>query len=149
MRIAAPREKQAGEARVALAPESVKKLAGLGAEIGIESGAGDKAGFRDSDYTAAGAATMDRASLLSGADIVTCVNRLEADDYSRLKPNTVIIGFLKPLDDAAGLAPIVSKQLSAFALELVPPIPRAQSMDALTSKATVPDTDTVLTSGPP
>src|SRR5437588_2033478 len=137
MRIAVPREKQAGEARVALAPESVKKLVGLGAEIGIESGAGDKAGFWDSDYTAAGAATMDRASLLSGADIVTCVNRLEADAYSRLKPNAVIIGFLKPLDDPAGLAPIVNKQLSAFALELVPRITRAQSMDALSSMATI------------
>jgi NAD(P) transhydrogenase subunit alpha len=80
---------------------------------------------------------MNRASLLDGADIVTCVNRLEADDYDRLKPDTVIIGFLKPLDDPAGLAPIVQKQLTAFALELVPRITRAQSMDALSSMGTV------------
>jgi NAD(P) transhydrogenase subunit alpha len=137
MRIAVPREKQAGEARVALAPESVKKLAGAGVEVGVENSAGDKAGFRDSDYTAAGAQLMDRAALLSGADIVTCVNRPEPDDYSRVKPNTVIIGFLKPLDDPAGLAPIVQKQLTAFALELVPRITRAQSMDALSSMGTV------------
>jgi NAD(P) transhydrogenase subunit alpha len=137
MRIAVPREKQAGEARVALAPESVKKLAGAGVEVGVENGAGDKAGFRDSDYTAAGAQLMDRAALLSGADIVTCVNRPEPDDYSRFKPNIVIIGFLKPLDDPAGLAPIVQKQLTAFALELVPRITRAQSMDALSSMGTV------------
>jgi NAD(P) transhydrogenase subunit alpha len=137
MRIAVPREKQPGEARVALAPESVKKLAGAGVEVCVETGAGDKAGFRDSDYTAAGAKMMDRASLLDGADILTCVNRPEAEDYSRLKPNTVVIGFLKPLDDPAGLAPVVQKQLTAFALELVPRITRAQSMDALSSMATV------------
>jgi NAD(P) transhydrogenase subunit alpha len=103
----------------------------------VENSAGDKAGFRDSDYTAAGAQLMDRAALLSGADIVTCVNRPEPDDSSRVKPNTVIIGFLKPLDDPAGLAPIVQKQLTAFALELVPRITRAQSMDALSSMGTV------------
>jgi NAD(P) transhydrogenase subunit alpha len=137
MRIAVPREKQPGEARVALAPESVKKLAGAGVEVCVETGAGDKAGFRDSDYTAAGAKMMDRAALLGEADIVTCVNRPEAEDYSRLKPNTVVIGFLKPLDDPAGLAPVVQKQLTAFALELVPRITRAQSMDALSSMATV------------
>jgi NAD(P) transhydrogenase subunit alpha len=137
MRIAVPQEKQPGEARVALAPESVKKLAGAGVEVCVETGAGDKAGFRDSDYTAAGAKMMDRAALLDGADILTCVNRPEAEDYSRLKPNTVVIGFLKPLDDPAGLAPVVQKQLTAFALELVPRITRAQSMDALSSMATV------------
>ncbi|HEV2988581.1 MAG TPA: Re/Si-specific NAD(P)(+) transhydrogenase subunit alpha [Candidatus Angelobacter sp.] len=137
MRIAVPGEKQAGEARVALVPESVKKLAGTGVEVGVETGAGNNAGFRDSDYTAAGAQLMDRAALLNGTDIIACVNRLEADDYSRLKPNTVIIGFLKPLDDPAGLAPIVQKQLTAFALELVPRITRAQSMDALSSMGTV------------
>jgi NAD(P) transhydrogenase subunit alpha len=137
MRIAVPREKQPGEARVALVPESVKKLTGAGVDVGVETGAGDKAGFRDSDYTASGAKMMDRAALLGGADIVTCVNRPEADDYARLKPDTVIIGFLKPLDDPAGLEPIVQKKLTAFALELVPRITRAQSMDALSSMATV------------
>jgi H+-translocating NAD(P) transhydrogenase subunit alpha len=137
MRIAVPLEKQPGEARVALAPESVKKLTGGGVEVCVEAGAGDKAGFRDSDYTAAGAKMMDRSALLQGADILTCVNRPESEDYSRLKPHSVVIGFLKPLDDPAGLAPVVQRQLTAFALELVPRITRAQSMDALSSMATV------------
>ena len=137
MRISVPLERQSGETRVALVPESVKKLAGMGVEIAVEQGAGDMAGFRDSDYTAAGAQIGDRASLLQGADVLTCVNRPEADDYGRLKPNTVIIGFLKPLDDPGGLEPIVRKQLSAFAVELVPRITRAQSMDALSSMATI------------
>ena len=68
MRIAVPREKQPGEARVALAPESVKKLAGAGVEVGVENGAGDKAGFRDSDYTAAGATLMNRLLSTSQAE---------------------------------------------------------------------------------
>jgi proton-translocating NAD(P)+ transhydrogenase subunit alpha len=137
MRIAVPLERQPGETRVALVPESVKKLSGSGAEVAIERGAGDKAGFRDADYTAAGAKIMDRVSLLQGADIIACVNRLEPGDYDRLKPSVVIIGFLKPLDDPGGLEPIVRRQLSAFAMELVPRITRAQSMDALSSMGTV------------
>jgi NAD(P) transhydrogenase subunit alpha len=137
MRIAVPVELQPGETRVALVPESVKKLTGSGVEVGVEQGAGDKAGFRDSDYTAAGASVMDRGALLEGTDVLTCVNRPEAADYDKLKTNTIIIGFLKPLDDPAGLQPIVQKRLSAFAMELVPRITRAQSMDALSSMATV------------
>ena len=137
MRIAVPLEKQAGEARVALAPESVKKLVAGGVEVAVEAGAGLKAGFLDADYTAVGAKMMDHAALVQGADILACVNRPEAEDYSRLKAGTVIIGFLKPLDEPAALAPIVSRQLTAFAMELVPRITRAQSMDALSSMATV------------
>lgn len=137
MRIAVAVEKQVGETRVALAPESVKKLTGSGVEVAVEQGAGEQAGFSDGDYTAAGAKIMDRASLLSGADVLACVNRPELSDYERLKSGAIIIGFLKPLDDPAGLEPIVRKQLSAFAMELIPRITRAQSMDALSSMATV------------
>ena len=75
MRISVPLERQSGETRVALVPESVKKLAGMGAEIVVERGAGEKAGFRDSDFTTAGAQISDRASLLQEADVLTCVNR--------------------------------------------------------------------------
>ena len=137
MRIAVPREKQAGENRVALVPESVKKLAGSGVEVCIETGAADRAGYLDSDYAAVGAKLMDRASALKGADILCCVNRPEADDYKLLQPNAVVIGFLKPLDDPAGLEPVVKGKLTAFAIELIPRITRAQSMDGLSSMATV------------
>lgn len=137
MRIAVPMEKQSGENRVALVPESVKKLAGSGVEVCIEAGAGAKAGFLDGDYTAVGGKIMDRASLLQGADILCCVNRPEADDYKRLQANAIVIGFLKPLDDPAGLEPVVKGKLTAFAVELVPRITRAQSMDALSSMATI------------
>src|SRR5258708_7138876 len=137
MRIAVPMEKQSGENRVALVPESVKKLVGSGVEVCIETGAGSKAGFLDSDYTSAGGKLMDRAALLQGADILCVVNRPDAANYQRLPANAILIGFLKPLDDPAGLEPAVKGKLTAFAVELVPRITRAQSMDALSSMATI------------
>lgn len=137
MKIAVPLERQPGENRVALVPESIKKLSGAGVEICVETGAGDKAGIPDAEYAAVGAKPMNRASLFQGADILCCVNRPEPDDYPRLQANAVVIGFLKPLDDPAGLEPVVKGKLSAFAVELIPRITRAQSMDALSSMATV------------
>src|SRR5258708_3869414 len=128
MRIAVPMEKQSGESRVALVPESVKKLAGSGVEVCIETGAGNKAGFLDSDYTSAGGKLMDRAALRQGADILCGVNRPEADDYKRLPANAIMIGFLKPLDDPAGLEPAVKGKLTAFPVGLVPRITPAQYM---------------------
>src|SRR6516162_1167777 len=133
MRIAVPREKQSGEARVALVPESVKKLVAAGAEVGIEADAGVQAGFLDSDYEKAGAGVMRSADLLAEADILACVNRPEPDDIDRLMSGCVIIGFLKPLDEPSALEPIIARKLSAFAVELVPRTTRAQSMDALSS----------------
>lgn len=137
MRIAVPMEKQSGENRVALVPESVKKLAAGGVEVCIETGAGSRAGFLDGDYTAVGGKLMDRAALLQGADVLCVVNRPEAADYQRLQANAVVIGFLKPLDDPGGLEPVVKGKLTAFAMELVPRTTRAQSMDALSSMATI------------
>ncbi len=137
MRIAVPLEQQPGEARVALVPESVKKLVAAGAEVSIEAGAGIRAGFLDADFKAAGANIADRASLLAGADILACVNRPEPADFSALKAGAVIIGFLKPLDEPAALGLLVDRKLTAFAVELVPRTTRAQSMDALSSMATV------------
>src|SRR5947209_11345586 len=137
MRIAVPREKQPGEARVALAPESIKKLVAAGAEAGVENGAVIRAGFSDADYEAAGASIMGRSDLLPEADILACVNRPEMDDFSRLKSGAVIIGFLKPLDEPTALEPVISRKLTAFAVELMPRTTRAQSMDALSSMATI------------
>ena len=144
MRIAVPREQQQGEARVALAPESVKKLVAAGAEVGIETGAGVHAGFPDADYQTAGASLMSRADLLPEADILACVNRPEPGDFAKLKQGAVIIGFLKPLDEPAALEPIIGRKLTAFAMELVPRSTRAQSMDALSSMATVAGYKAVL-----
>ncbi len=144
MRIAVPREKQPGEARVALVPESVKKLVAAGAEVGIETGAGVHAGVSDADYQAVGASIMGRDDLLPEADVLACVNRPEPDDFAKLKAGAVVIGFLKPLDEPAALEPIISRKLTAFAVELVPRTTRAQSMDALSSMATVSGYKAVL-----
>jgi H+-translocating NAD(P) transhydrogenase subunit alpha len=144
MRIAVPREKQPGEARVALVPESVKKLVAAGAEIGIETGAGIHAGVSDAEYQAAGASIMGRDELLPETDVLACVNRPEPEDFAKLKPGAVVIGFLKPLDEPAALEPIISRKLTAFAVELVPRTTRAQSMDALSSMATVAGYKAVL-----
>lgn len=137
MKIAVPEEKQAGEARVALTPESVKKLVASGAGVAVESGAGLKSGFLNDEYKSAGASITNRAALLTEADVVACVNRPEPEDFNRLKSGVVVLGFLKPLDEPAALEPIVTRQLTAFAVELIPRITRAQSMDALSSMATV------------
>ena len=144
MRIAVPREQQQGEARVALVPESVKKLVAAGVEVGIEAGAGARAGFLDADYKTAGASIMGRADLLPEADVIACVNRPEPGDFAKLKQGAVIIGFLKPLDEPAALEPVIERKLTAFAVELVPRTTRAQSMDALSSMATVAGYKAVL-----
>jgi NAD(P) transhydrogenase subunit alpha len=144
MRIAVPREQQQGEARVALVPESVKKLVAAGVEVGIETGAGARAGFLDADYQTAGASIMERADLLPEADVIACVNRPEPADFAKFKPGAVVIGFLKPLDEPAALEPVIVRKLTAFAVELVPRTTRAQSMDALSSMATVAGYKAVL-----
>jgi NAD(P) transhydrogenase subunit alpha len=144
MRIAVPREQQQGEARVALTPESAKKLVAAGAEIGVETGAGVHAGFPDADYQTAGASVMSRADLLPEADIWAVVNRPEPADFAKMKQGAVVIGFLKPLDEPAALEPVISRKLTAFAMELVPRSTRAQSMDALSSMATVAGYKAVL-----
>jgi NAD(P) transhydrogenase subunit alpha len=132
------REKQAGEDRVALMPESIRKLIALKAEVLIESGAGSGASRSDDDFAEAGAKiSSDRNELLSQADALVTVNRPDAEDLKSLKSGAVVLGFLKPLDEPAALKPAVESGLTTFAMELVPRITRAQSMDALSSMATV------------
>jgi NAD(P) transhydrogenase subunit alpha len=138
MKIALLRETLPGEARVALVPESIRKLVALKAAVCVESGAGIQAGASDVDYEAAGASvSTDRASLLSSADVLAVVNRPSPEDIENLKQGAVVLGFLRPLDEPAALESIVTQKLTAFAMELVPRITRAQAMDALSSMATV------------
>lgn len=138
MNIAVLRETLSGEARVALVPESVRKLVALKASVSIESGAGLHAGASDTDYQAAGASvSSERATLLSTADVLAVVNRPYTEDIGNLKQGAVVLGFLRPLDEPAALEAVVTHKLTAFAMELVPRITRAQAMDALSSMATV------------
>jgi len=145
MNIVVLRETQAGEARVALMPESVKKLAGLGTSINIESCAGLSAARTDDDYREAGAeVSSDRESLLANADVLAAVNRPSANDFARMKRGAVVIGFLRPLDEPAALLPAVDRGVTTFSVELIPRITRAQAMDALSSMATVAGYKAVL-----
>ncbi|HKG79399.1 MAG TPA: Re/Si-specific NAD(P)(+) transhydrogenase subunit alpha [Pyrinomonadaceae bacterium] len=134
-----------GEARVALMPESVKKLISLGATVSVESGAGLNAARTDNDYREAGAeVSTDREALLTDADVLAVVNRPASNDFARLKTNAVVIGFLRPLDEPAALTPAVDRGVTTFSVELIPRITRAQAMDALSSMATVAGYKAVL-----
>lgn len=138
MKIAVVREAPSGETRAALMPDSVRALAAASATILIESGVGEAAGAQDSDYAAAGAKiTNDRLELLNQADVLLCVNRPSNDDIDRLRTGAVVIGFLRPLDEPANLIQMLERKLTAFAMELIPRSSRAQTMDALSSMATI------------
>jgi len=138
MKIAVLREAPSGETRAALMPDSVRALASVSATVLIESGAGKAAGAEDSEYAAAGARIEnDRAELLSQSDVLLCVNRPSGGDIDRLPQGSVVIGFLRPLDEPANLIQLLERKLTAFAMELIPRSTRAQTMDALSSMATI------------
>ncbi len=145
MKIVVLRETQEGEARVALMPESVKKLVALGTSVYIERGAGLGAARTDEDYREAGAEiSSDRETLLSDADLLAVVHRPGPTDFARLKRGAIVIGFLRPLDEPATLLPAVDRGITTFSVELIPRITRAQAMDALSSMATVAGYKAVL-----
>jgi NAD(P) transhydrogenase subunit alpha len=134
-----------GERRVALAPDTIRKLVASGLSVVVEAGAGREAGFSDADFTAAGASVMlDRAALLAEADLVACVNRPDAAEIAGLRKGAAVIGFLRPLDEPESLRPFLDAGVTAFAMELVPRSTRAQAMDALSSMATVAGYKAVL-----
>lgn len=133
------------EARVALMPESVKKLVGLKASVLVESGAGLNAARTDAEFRDAGAEiSSDRSKLLSEADVLAVVTRPSAETFQQLRNGTVVIGFLRPLDEPSALKPAVDNGLTTFSVELIPRITRAQAMDALSSMATVAGYKAVL-----
>jgi NAD(P) transhydrogenase subunit alpha len=132
------KESAPGETRVALLPESLKSLLAQGITITVESGAGLHAGASDEAYTAVGATvTPDRGFILSHADLLPVVNAPGAADQAMLKSGAVVIGFLRPLDAPSALATAIALHATLFSMELVPRITRAQTMDALSSMATV------------
>ena len=137
MKVAVPKETEAGERRVALIPDSVGRLVGAGFVIAVEQGAGAQAGFTDAEYQAAGAAVVARNDLYAGAEAVVRVGRPSADEVAELAQGTVLIGFLAPLTDQAGIERLSAAGVVGFAMESIPRITRAQSMDALSSQANV------------
>ncbi|MDP9283923.1 MAG: Re/Si-specific NAD(P)(+) transhydrogenase subunit alpha [Actinomycetota bacterium] len=132
MRVGIPKETVGGERRVALVPETIGRV-GDGVEVTVEPGAGAAASFSDDAYGEAGATIGDPWS----ADVVAKVAPPSASEVARLRDGQVLIAFLQPLTDAAGIERLTAAGVVAFALESIPRITRAQPMDALSSQATV------------
>lgn len=136
MRLAVIKEIDPQESRVAATPETVKKLKGLGADIVIETGAGRASGITDDDYAAAGAAIVaDARSALSDADIVLKVRRPVDAEMAAMKKGAIVIGIMDPYGHEEALKKMAQAGLSAFAMEFMPRITRAQVMDVLSSQA--------------
>ncbi|MEZ6066888.1 MAG: Re/Si-specific NAD(P)(+) transhydrogenase subunit alpha [Planctomycetaceae bacterium] len=151
MKIAVPAETFPGERRVAIVPASLKPLSKLGAEVLVERGAGVKAGFTDDDYTAAGARIIDdRGELLESADLIVQVRAATANpeagqaDLARLKAGQCLIAQCDPLSDAGAMVKLAGTGAAIISLELVPRITRAQSIDVLSSMATLAGYKAVL-----
>ena len=133
MRIAVPRESSRGETRVAATPATVKLLIGLGYEVTVESGAGELSSFSDDAYTEAGAEIGDPW----GADIVFKVNAPSDEELDRLRDGATIVGLLAPALNADLVEKLAAKPITALAMDAVPRISRAQSLDVLSSMANI------------
>jgi NAD(P) transhydrogenase subunit alpha len=134
--LAVTRERRAGETRVALTPDAVKKLVGLGLSVVVETGAGAASSASDADYTAAGAKIApDAAATLEGADILLKVRGPVEEEIAALKVGAVVVGLLDPHQDRSLVDALARGGVTAFAMEFVPRISRAQAMDALSSQA--------------
>jgi NAD(P) transhydrogenase subunit alpha len=135
MKIAVLKEEAAGETRCAAIPETVKKFAGLGADIAVETGAGAAAGISDTDFESAGAKLGDRAAALSGAEIILCINGPDASDLKGANTGALLVGALDPLRRKEAVEAYAKAGLQALAMEWMPRITRAQSMDILSSQS--------------
>jgi NAD(P) transhydrogenase subunit alpha len=133
MKIAIAAEVDQAEPRVAGTPETVKKLIGLGAEVAVEPGAGIKSGILDADFAAAGATVSKEA--VQGADVVLKVRRPTADELKGYKKGALVAAIMDPYGNDAALKAMADAGVTAFAMELMPRITRAQSMDVLSSQA--------------
>jgi NAD(P) transhydrogenase subunit alpha len=136
MKIGVPRESFAGENRVALTPASVAALKKSGLDVIVERDAGTAAGFTDGAYEQAGAAVGSRADVFSTADILLQVRAVPAET-SKLRRGQVVIGFADPLGSPDAIRALADAGVTAFSMELMPRITRAQSMDALSSMGTI------------
>lgn len=134
--IAVTRERRDGETRCAATPETVKKLIALGATVTVEAGTGTGSSIPDADYAAAGATVAkDIKAVLSGADILLKVRGPTAQETSALKPGAVVVALLDAYRDKETVTALAGQGVTAFAMEFVPRITRAQVMDALSSQA--------------
>jgi len=144
VKIAVAREQAAGERRVAATPETVRKFAALGATVAVEQGAGAAASFADADYAAAGATPGDRAATLAGADIVLGVQGPDPASLAGVAPGAWVVAALNPFAERARIDGYAAAGLEALAMEFMPRITRAQSMDILSSQSNLAGYKAVL-----
>jgi len=144
MKIAVLRETAAGERRVAASPETVRKFIALGANVAVESGAGLTASVSDADYTAAGATVSDRAAAVNGAAIILCVQGPESASLAGAAAGALLVGGLNPFGERARMDAYAQAGLEALAMEFMPRITRAQSMDILSSQSNLAGYKAVL-----
>jgi len=144
VRIAALRETASGEARVAATPETVRKLIALGATLAVERGAGAGAGIADADYEQAGAHVGARAEVLAGAEIVLAVQAPDADTLSGAAPGAWVVAAFDPFRRGEAVAAYAAAGLEALAMDWMPRITRAQSMDILSSQSNLAGYKAVL-----
>ncbi|ABZ78087.1 NAD(P)(+) transhydrogenase (AB-specific) [Shewanella halifaxensis HAW-EB4] len=147
VKLGLPKESHAGESRVAIIPANVARLLKNNLQVLVESGAGNNAGFTDEDYIQAGASIVSREQVLTDADIITVVNAKDeqlAELKAIIKPQQIVIGMMDPLAHPENAQAIAETGATAIALELVPRITRAQSMDILSSMATIAGYKAVL-----
>src|SRR3972149_536922 len=142
MIVGVPTEKSPGEGRVALAPELVPKLTKAGLEVLVQSGAGAAAGFSDRSYLERGA--RPEPETLQRADILLKVQPPTADEIGRMKEGSTLIGFLQPYTSTAEIRTLAARRVTAFSMELMPRITRAQPMDALSAMSTISGYKAVL-----
>ncbi len=138
MKVGIPKERIPGERRVALVPDTVGRLVKTGLEVVVERGAGERSYYSDDSYAQAGARLVPGSSdVYREADVVAKVQRPVDDEIAQLRPGQVLIGFLQPATNADLVRALERKGVTAFAMEAIPRVTRAQSMDALSSQANI------------
>jgi H+-translocating NAD(P) transhydrogenase subunit alpha len=137
MKVGVARESDPGETRVAVVPDTARRLVDDGVEMLVERGAGEAATFADADYEAAGTRAVAVEELYAEADVVCKVRRPSADEVARLRDAQVLIGLLQPLVQPELARSLAERGVTAFSLDSIPRVTRAQPMDALSSQSTV------------
>lgn len=144
IRVAVPKESAAGERRVAMSADVVKRLTRLGVEVHIQAGAGDTAFVPDADFGADVTVAADVSALLGSADVVFKVQPPTLDEIAAMKEGTIVVGYLSPHRNPEVVKALRDRRIQAHAVELIPRISRAQSMDALSSQANIAGYKAVL-----
>jgi len=145
MKVVVPRELAAGETRVAATPRTVKRMDRAGLEVHVESGAGEASGITDEAFSEAGATIVgDRAGLFAGSEIILCVKPPDPETVTQIPSGAVLIAVLDPLIEHEVVSQLATRGVSAFSLDMVPRIARAQSMDVLSSMSTLTGYQAVL-----